>query len=410
MLHFNSTDIEVGFIKQLLHTYNLPNIKVYNEDIPLIENQLYIKDTKIIQFKNGTEKFIRPFRLNTYIENITNTLPINSIDYDSHTHEYLGRYLRFLKDYQNCNLMSLYNCYSNNFPKLLQTKFSSDVGNLQSRDVVFNTKDSTYKIIMVPVRLGYTYTIAIDSMTGIEMFAGYYNNYYYNVLNLPNLTYEKVPVTHFKQPFVYDKLAVYKYDKLLKRSTSEKTELFKSPENALSKFAATDRELKLFIKIPFENNSAITILEGTYPDNSLDMNFKNSFLKSLPEVQVNFQKDIGSDKNGRFLRTGLTTSDIEMINFPAKLQLLEINCNISHPFADRLLEYLTENTISNINNIADNIKRIQMELYRNYHEGKTGKENFCSIIGDSVTQNTYIQKEEKSAEVGLESLPRYYGK
>ena len=41
------------------------------------------------------------------------------------------------------------------------------------------------------------------------------------------------------------------------------------------------------------------------------------------------------------------------------LELLAGNTGVSYPFADRLLEYLLDNVITPIDDISDNIKRVQ---------------------------------------------------
>lgn len=44
------------------------------------------------------------------------------------------------------------------------------------------------------------------------------------------------------------------------------------------------------------------------------------------------------------------------------LQLLRLNSGVSHPFADRLIEYLTGNVITGDDEIADDIRRVQQTM------------------------------------------------
>jgi hypothetical protein len=143
MKKFNTSDLFTGYLKQLLHDFNLPKIKVYTkkhreyfnkhkEESPEIfstsqNTELnvryfpYLKDGQIQEYINNTwynisTKVKAAPKFYTYgqkILNYTKNLKINSNVYDSYTHEYLGDYLRFQRDYYGLNLMSLYNCFSN---------------------------------------------------------------------------------------------------------------------------------------------------------------------------------------------------------------------------------------------------------------------------------------------------------
>lgn len=90
MITFNDSSIIVGYIKELLYSFNLPQISA--------------KDLK------GS---VPAYAFGDYIPNITTNLKLENNIYDTYTHEYLGNYLRFVRDYKGVNLMSLYNCFSN---------------------------------------------------------------------------------------------------------------------------------------------------------------------------------------------------------------------------------------------------------------------------------------------------------
>jgi hypothetical protein len=64
-----------------------------------------------------------------------------------------------------------------------------------------------------------------------------------------------------------------------------------------------------------------------------------------------------------------TRDNIDLNNYSfnpiSKLQLLELNTGESYPFADRLIEYLSGSAITSIDEIPDNIKRVQRVMNQN---------------------------------------------
>ena len=122
MIKFNDDNIYVGYIKQLLHTFNLPCCKIDNPSnnyvvgdyfISANKNEIY-KVTKIDENNKCSESVkICNYKFGDEVLNITKNLEIRNNFYDSYTHEYLGEYLRFIRDYKGIDLMSLYNCFSN---------------------------------------------------------------------------------------------------------------------------------------------------------------------------------------------------------------------------------------------------------------------------------------------------------
>ena len=54
----------------------------------------------------------------------------------------------------------------------------------------------------------------------------------------------------------------------------------------------------------------------------------------------------------------------------SKLQLLAFNTGESYPFADRLVEYLSNSAVTPIDEIPDNIKRAQKVMSNNQHNFK----------------------------------------
>lgn len=257
MIKYNDSHIFVGYIKQLLHAFNLPKCLInLTEEVKnrysSTNSFLFIKDDSYYSAKmqnllsNQFDiKKVDSYKMNDAISNVTKNLEIRNNIYDSYTHEYLGDYLRFIRDYTNVDLMSMYNCFSNVSVKNFKFSFTVD-NEIKSYD----SESSEYTIFAVPVKYGRKYTIAIDWQGNIEMFAGMYENdseVVSDVIDnktLANLTYMKYSGMRFNHPVLYTKL-----------DYSEMT-------NKID--YAKESTLKLFLKIPNSCKSSIVILEGDY--------------------------------------------------------------------------------------------------------------------------------------------------
>lgn len=360
MLTYDDQNIFSGYIKQLLHSFNLPNIKIYRPGILVVAGEYYIKDDNIVKAKistrdvnNNTFDIIDRYYYGIYTRNITKTLEIRNNIYDSYTHKYLGDYLRFLRDYKHLNLMSLYNCYSKELAtglNIVSTLKDKETGNYAFN---FDSTDVNYKVYMVPVTLFNDYTIAIDSDMPIEIVCGFFGKGPITKSEFSRFyqkTYKKINRCSFKEPFVYSRLKDM------------------ADEDIISTNAVQNEEnLKMFIKVPFSNNSSVVVLEGNYP---IGTDF----------VLNKFGEDGAINKNEGYIKYNYSVTNYEKVtgeerdlnNVPliSKSQLLRINSGVNHPFADRLYEYLTDNVVTNTDNIADNVTRVQTILHNRYEEKK----------------------------------------
>lgn len=289
MLKFNNDHIFTGYLKQLLASFNLPKYRVYTkahrqykdmygvespeiiETIPIsstnyqhsIRHIPYIKDNNIAEYvytdstapdtEGAVEwRTVGNYYMNKPTPNYTKTLKIKNNIYDSYTHEYLGDFLRFIRDYFELNLMPLYNCFSNRICNNLLIDCShqtSEHGSLQH--FIFDSQDKNYKIYMLPVKLFKEYTIAIDCSTKVEICCGLFNSYYdeTNSEFLAHTTYKQYNNIAFNQPVLYTGL--------------KDVASLLSKENIVG-LANREHDLKLFIKLPVSANTSITILEGNY--------------------------------------------------------------------------------------------------------------------------------------------------
>lgn len=371
MIKFESDNIIVGFIKNLLTEFKLPTPKVYNYDTNdyAVDGQLYIKDDYVCQYNKTKDEFIQLFRfdLDSIPQNYYKTLKFTGVNYDTHTHEYLGNYLRFIRDYKGLNLMPLYNCFSNSFPKQVALKLDIDeeteeqsISSDTTYELYINPEDEKYKVLMLPVKMNQSYTIAIDCKMPYEIFCGFYGKAFNTTTTeFWTKTLLKVPSSSFSTPFIYDKLNLENFKNLALR------------QYRLGVMKEDD--LKLFIKLPSTNKSSIVVLEGNYLNNNdwnLNLPLGNSFDIFKPQYNysiLNFEPDF-EDCDGIINPIPDVKYDNLIIS---NLQLLKLNSEVNYPFADRLIEYLVQNVISPLDDISDNIKRLQWILYDRYLEGKT---------------------------------------
>lgn len=317
MFKFNNDHIFTGYLKQLLASVNIPTCKIYTKDFaeylkkfgredPRIIESLdqaagsggntrisYLKDNELYsyfwKYFDGAEKQdlghsnaawlkMRPlyYDSTTAVPGLTKTLKSQGRFYDKTTHEYLGEYLRFMRDYYGINLLSMYNCFNNEHCDNIYLS-------LPSKNILFDSTDPNYHIYAIPVKLFSDYTIALDSRLGVEMFCGFYNTSLDSsdkAIDFIAKTYKKVNKAIFKQPFVYDKLNIkqwltkkadgseslpYEAEVLEVSSANGATKLKLNPD-ILSRreIALREQDLKLFIKVPTHANTSIVILEGDF--------------------------------------------------------------------------------------------------------------------------------------------------
>lgn len=449
MFKFNSNHIMTGHIKQILNSFNLPSYRVYTAEhykfflehgyeSPELADGLYIKHDIIREYKNGQwSKDLDTYGYNKKYLNLTKTFPIANNIYDSDTHEYLGEFLRFHRDYLGVNLMPLYNCFSNRVCNNLN--ISVDLQEIVSTTITaepeqkaathtysskklkraFYSNDTKYVIYMLPIKFFKKYTIALDCSEGIEMCCGFYQDYLEEfpeslILNdaqmrlppvnmgqyLINRTYKTYPLLRFNNPTLWNGIDETVFNKILDDCMAENasqqtgSNLTLEERRYLFKQRLFKREntLKLFIKMPVQNQTSITILEGDY-------RHYNNF-KYAPEKKVKVYKDkVIENINGidqevetekyytytewvrrqnKFITNYETTvlaedpdvkDSVLMVELPevedrpfdpiSPLQLLMLNTKTSYPFATRLVEYLAGNVITEWDENTDNIKRAQ---------------------------------------------------
>lgn len=322
-MRFNDSTLMTGFIKELLHNFNLPMVSVYTDTTIPYTNKVYIKDDYIVRYTGSDFEKITTYAYNLPILNLTKNLIINSSIYDSYTHKYLGDYLRFLRDYKKLDLMGMYNCFTNE--KLSRTHYKLKIARSSNASLddpnnvttfTINT-DDTYKYYSIPVKFDQSYTIAVECESKFEVACILYNDISLSSIQdiLVGESYATIDGSKFNNPFIY--------------STNF---------NCAKDIWMKEKDLRLILKMPSNFNSSITVLEGNF----------------LPSSNI---------VDGSFITT-LKEDDTKGSNiYYSKNSLLYINDGEVRPFADRLVEYLLGNAITNLDYISENIRRIQDEVY-----------------------------------------------
>lgn len=319
MYKFNNDNIITGYIKQLLHSFNLPTCKVFDTVdeflnyyppevgvMGIVKN--YKNNNSYLLYKEGNEiKREQVYALNHEYLNVTTNLGLFNGIYDSSCHKYLGDFLRFVRDYLNIDLMGMYNCFANEI-----------------------LVDDKYKYIIIPMKHNTKYTIAFDGKdydylftyeTTLEKIAANFKDNNYK--NKPSSGYKKRTST-FLNPF------------LLTSLIGEDT-LITGGLNAGKKIYSCFKEklYKLVIRVNVTDNPVITVLEGDY----------TKAKQEFAPICANFEKDVDY-------------SNIDLNNYLSDLQLLDFRLgqkDVSYPFADKLLEYLTGLAITPDDPISQNI-------------------------------------------------------
>jgi hypothetical protein len=447
MFKFDNNHIFTGYLKQLLSSVNIPMCKIYTSDFTRYLEKTGTEHPEILEsFNDGQRKYKVNYLKNNelynyytktnggywektanlfydkdqFIPGLTKTLISHGNSYDSATHEYLGDYLRFIRDYYNINLMSLYNCFNNKIYNNIYHELK--VANLQFDNTqpessentkeklitVFSSQDAKYNIYAFPVKLFAKYTIAIDCNQGFEMFCGLYKTHLDTSnkgKSLIQKTYTKINKSLFKQPFIFDKLIVNNWlDKTTNRIT--KDSFLSDTEISCWDIVNREQDLKLFIKLPITCKSSVVVLEGDFRNfndtkyslvGSVEKVNKEEIPTEAREIKVFRQNKntfyLENDKLNGTWEYKQNQAALNFSNLPedfrpvGKIQLLAVNTGESYPFATRLVEYLSMSAVTPIDEMPDNIKRTQRVMNQNHHYFKiegVWEDKMQSILYDSL--------------------------
>ena len=372
---FFNNSIECNFIKQLLRKTPVPTIRTAVDGRTICKGFCYLYEGQIIKctktgvLGGGAEYSViystkndinNPTLYHTYISRFNY--------YDSDTHRQLGEYLRFYRDTTGVDLMPFYNCFN--------YEFAEDFHLTSNGTGYAFGPDKDYKYVAVPVRIGATYTIAVDCPFEVRMRPMFYSsfglvetmvstasyqdlnalftfNYSYSTFEQPvssggvqketvtGASVIRLPFVSFKKPFVF------KVDlNFAGQGTVDSEKLL---ECAYS----NERFLRLIIRLPISNKSSLVVLEGDYSDTHI--------------------KEFDAQK------LGSADTSVKNSAMLGDLSLLMFSDGNSYAFSDRLIEYLLLNAITSQEEIVGNISYAQRNAFSTLPQG-----SFDGIWDDKI--------------------------
>ena len=384
---FFTDTIESKFIKSLLRNTPIPIYPSISDEDYVINGCTYVNDYGVVRCtETGIAKDAKFTRLFPYIFNINEkSFTENYISkynyYDTETHEKLGNYLRVYRDLNKVDLMPFYNCFSYRFFEDIYLDKSKSCGYVEERN-------SSYKVIAIPIKFDKIYTIAIDSNSTIAVKSFLHDNlgplklkdgidYRYIteelkdcLVTLDNKDYTNdscvlVPQSSFNNPIHY-KISVKKS----RDSSEDFSDEYKRRLKNLEKY------LYLIVQVPSDNKSSIVVLEGDYSNNDINENYFS--MDYSPDVSdETYDEYVEEILNQNYINSNLfNSSSVQAFNFIvdsmynatensknkyllSNLSLLQMSTSQIYAFNNRLIEYLLLNVIDNTETIDNNVTRVQ---------------------------------------------------
>ena len=373
---FYSNTIKTKFIKNLIASTYIPIVGAWKPGDFVVEGMSYVSKFGILKaLKTGnpnnlvvTENgeriayfnVISPYVFGQYYECIAGQYRSNIQGYDEKTHYLLGQYLRYLRDIQDLDLMPFYNCATNNY--------LSDIDFDLNGDISVTTGIEGYKIMSIPIKFNSKYMIGVECGTPIYITPiiyserGYIQDATEELQNIISSKGEYGVVlckrnTSLRSPFIYSTPSFTASD-FTYTANDDKGFGFTN-ENDKSKNAPRmmiqyEKYLRLLIKMPISCNSSVVVIEGDYEIGSSD--FRDTSNVSILNDATTVNHTTPDMANRCIAGSPKYYTNKQLLS---PLSLLQINDGTTYAFSDRLIEYLLWNVITPLDEIGEDIQRVQ---------------------------------------------------
>ena len=329
MLKLNDDNLIVGEIKQLLKNFNLPNCYIGDgSNVP--SNQLFINPNgyHIIRKNSLNNKdqytVVSDYVFNNFYLNFTSNLKIENIIYDRYTHRYLGRYLRFIRDYNNIDLMCMYNCFDwESYNRIISPTIT--ISKTKEGDIKLNPVFGEINTNFV------TYVIPLDKLSKRK-----FSLYLQTTLPVETCLIVKNNATRSPiQANAWDYHGDEYIEGTYKKFSVSKNYLLDYSNADINEYLENNLTIALLIKIPRNISSSVVLLEGDYLSDQIIVN---------------------GDKSA---------TNVYAYGYNINPQLTSYSNDSNYLISDKLIQFLTLNAITPLSESYD-IKKVQNYIYKNY--------------------------------------------
>lgn len=352
MIKLNDDSMYVGQIKQILHNFNLPKCGIGNQ-FPAANKHFLFQNAIWRWDDNLNPVYCTPYVFGDEYLNFTGRFDIENLIYDRKTHRYLGNYLRFLRDYCNLNLMSMYNCFDQEINNE-EISFKYIEHSVEKEISFTSNKHSIYACYKIPISFN-NVTISTHNNTYIDACLSIKNKHPSDqklINQFASLSYRKMK-NH--------SATIYKTKDIIETILEEQ----KNSKTLCNFIKSNLFNLELLIMLPITLETSVVVLEGEYTENSKFAD--ENFIVYKYKADNNNEHIYDVDGDEGILKRGHN-------NYKLNVQLLSSeNATGNYLLADKLIEYLSGNAITKISEPYE-IERLQKMLdsarFGNYEYSK----------------------------------------
>ena len=295
-----------------------------------------------VGIRRATYKILSSIDCNIFEPGLNAAYVSHSDSYDVETHKQLGAYLRYYRDVQNIDLMSMYNCFCGE---------TTSFFNITDSGIKDGNNDSCY-VWLVPAQLNKEYTMYINSSQKVRICGVFVNSY--GRIKCSESTNKYLDGLLDNKIITYDGMSY---------NMPAHYETFTNDVSLLS----YNNNFYIAIQTSSREFPSIVVIEGDHRRDT------GRFVTSADTYDYVLSRKTITDINGvKTTKENRYIPDFSKFSPPVHSSMTITPLSYHTPYASRLIEFLSESAISRVEDIPNNIVRIQRALN---NRGKSLKED-----------------------------------